>query len=289
MDLTQRLKIISIIICLIASYGCQAGKSNNQLSGNNNVCPDLPQGTLKLKDVKIIPISNQPIKMSDTVRAGENLGYTFDAKVGDKLSWRTSDNVCIWVFTPTNQLLNSVDLPDTGKYLVQVSVPSGTTTFTLEMAIKNMVDSSPIATNSTPNTTASGTSLTQDQAASIVQNWLNAKGKVFAPPFNRQLARQFTTGIRYKEIMETGGTIDWLEANNSYFTYAITRVDDVWGFDNSKRLVEIKLRITEDRTLHNSNASIDPERSGKTTAKYIYYLAQDNGTWKIYDSKKTSD
>jgi hypothetical protein len=293
MNLTQRLKIISIIICLIASYGCQTGKSNSQSSGNNNVCPDLPQGTLDSKDVKAISISNQPAKESGTVRVGQNLGYTFDAKVGDKLSWRTNDNVCVWIFTPTNKPLKSGDLPDAGKYLVQVSVASGTTTFTLEMGIGNTVASSPIAATSqptnTPTTTASGSSLSQDQATSIVQNWLNAKKKVFAPPFDRQLARQLTTGLRYNQIMQPGGSIDWLVANNSYYTYAITRVDNVWAFDNSKSLVEIKLRITEDLTLHNSNGGIDPESSSRTTANYIYYLAQDNGTWKIHDSKKTSD
>jgi len=312
MVLPQRLKVLLVIACLMTGYGCPTGLPNTQISGKgSNTCPDTPQSTLEKKNVKPISISTQFVKESGSVRVGENLGYTFDAKVGDKLSWRTSDNICVWVFTPSNKILKGGELPDNGKYIVQVSVPSGTTTFTLDMGLGNTVAANtPVApTNATPapvapvvtpqqpttnpstqtNVAASGSSLTQDQAVAVVQNWLNSKGRVFAAPFDRQLARQYTTGKRNNQILQSGGSIDWLIENRSYYTYAITRVDNVWAFDNSKSLVEIKLRVTEDLTLHNANGGIDSERSGRTTANYIYYLAQDNGTWKISDSQKTTD
>ena len=315
MGRSQKLKILSVIVCITTLYGCQSGQTNSQLSlKSSTTCPDQPQGTLDPKDVKTVSISTQSVKESGTVRLGQNLAYIFDGKTGEKLSWRTSDNICIWVFAPSTKLLKGGELTENGKHTIQVSVPSGTTTFNLEMGLGNTVavstpvapassspiPSSPVATPSQPNNNAptqsppsnqptSGSSLTQDQAAAIVQNWLNSKGRVFGGPFDRQLARQFTTGIRYNQIMQSGGSIDWLKGNNSYYTYAITRVDNVWAFDNSKSLVEIKLRVTEDLTLHNSNGGVDAERSGKTTANYIYYLAQDNGTWKIHDSRKTSD
>ncbi len=309
MGRSQNLKILSVIVCITTLYSCQSGQPNSQLSlKSSTTCPDQPQGTLDPKDVKTISISTQSVKESGTVRLGQNLAYTFDAKTGDKLSWRTSDNICIWVFAPSTKLLKGGELTENGKHTIQVSVPSGTTTFNLEIGLGNTVaastpvapaPSSSVATPSQPTNTptqspptnqpTSGSSLTQDQAAAIVQTWLNSKGRVFAPPFDRQLARQLTTGIRYNQIMQSGGSIDWLIENKSYYKYAITRVENVWAFDNSKSLVEIKLRVTEDLTLHNSNGGIDPERSGKTTANYIYYLAQDNGMWKIYDSRKTSD
>lgn len=315
MGLSQKLKILSVIVCITSLYSCQSGSSNPQnLLTSSTTCPEQPTGTLDSKDVKPISINNQSFKASDTIGFGQNLGYSFDGKAGDKLSWKTSENICIWVFAPSTKLLKGNELNENGKHIIQISVPSGRTTFTLEMGLGNTVaastpvapvTTSPVATTSQPTNTPvqappttppppvqsnnTGSSLTQDQAAAIVQNWLNAKGRVFAPPFDRQLARQLTTGIRYNQIMQSGGSIDWLRDNNSYYTYAITRVDNVWAFDNSKSLVEIKLRVTEDLTLRNSNGGIDPERSGRTTANYIYYLAQDNGTWKIHDSRKTSD
>jgi hypothetical protein len=314
MGLSQKLKIFLVMACLTTAYGCQAGKSGiaNQLQGtSSNTCPDVA-GTLDPKDVKLISISTQSVKETGTLRAGQNIGYTFDAKTGDKLTWRTAENLCVWVFTPSNKPLKSGDLPDNGKYTIQVSVPSGTTTYTLDMGLGNTVAAAntpvaptiatpaPVAPVVTPqqpttnpptqtNVAASGSSLTQDQAVAVVQNWLNSKGRVFAAPFDRQLARQYTTGKRNNQILQSGGSIDWLIENRSYYTYAITRVDNVWAFDNSKSLVEIKLRVTEDLTLHNANGGIDAERSGRTTANYIYYLAQDNGTWKISDSQKTTD
>ena len=316
---SQKLKILSFIVGITTLYGCQSGQSNPQnSSASSNTCPNQPTGTLDTKDVKPISINTQSFKASDTIGFGQNLGYSFDGKAGDKLSWKTSENICIWVFAPSTKLLKGNELTENGKHTIQVSVPTGRTTFTLEMGLGNTVAAStpvasvttspvttspvatsPIATTSQPtnnlvqppptNQPTSGSSLNQDQAAAIVQTWLNSKGRVFAPPFDRQLARQLTTGTRYNQIMQSGGSIDWLKDNNSYYTYAITRVDNVWAFDNSKSLVEIKLRVTEDITLHNSNGGVDAERSGKTTANYIYYLAQDNGTWKIHDSRKTSD
>ncbi len=309
MGRSQKLKILSVIVCITSLYGCQSGQSNPQNSStSSNTCPEQPTGNLDKKDVKPISISTQSVKASDTIGFGQNLGYSFDGKAGDKLSWKTSENICIWVFAPSTKLLKGNELTENGKHIIQVSVPIGRTTFTLEMGLGNTVaastpvvpvTTSPVATTSQPTNTpvqpsptnqpTSGSSLNQDQAAAIVQTWLNSKGRVFAPPFDRQLARQLTTGTRYNQIMQSGGSIDWLRDNNSYYTYAITRVENVWAFDNSKSLVEIKLRVTEDLTLHNSSGGIDAERSGRTTANYIYYLAQDNGTWKIHDSKKTSD
>jgi ARC6-like, IMS domain len=304
----QIWKNLAVIACLVTGYGCQGGQAitNSLLPGpSSDTCSDMPQGKLDAKDVKKISLGTQPVRESKTIRVGQNLAYNFDAKAGDKLSWRTSENICVWVFAPDTKLLKGSDLPINGNYTVQVSVPKGTTTFTLEMGLGNTLQATNSSTASISSTSqpssiqtqptqttvasASSSSLSQAQATSIVQNWLNSKGRVFGRPFDRQLADQYTTGLRYKQITQPGGSIDWLIANNSYYTYAITRVDNVWAFNISRNSAEIKLRVTEDLTLHNSNGGIDPERSGSTTANYIYYLTQDNGIWKIHDSRKIID
>ena len=310
MGRSQNLKILSVIVCITTLYSCQSGQQNSQLSlKSSTTCPDQPQGTLDPKDVKTISISTQSVKESGTVRLGQNLGYTFDAKTGDKLSWRTSDNICIWVFAPSTKLLKGGELTENGKHTIQVSVPSGTTTFNLEMGLENTVaaantpvatpsvSSSPVATtppqqNNTPTQSpptsqpTSGSSLSQDQAVAIVQNWLNSKGRVFGGPFDKQLARQFTTGSLYYDIAEKpNGSIDWLKNNNSYYTYSLSRVDNVWTFNNSGSNPTIKVRITEDRNLYGASGNIDYDKSGRKTANYIYYFSKENDGWKINDYK----
>jgi hypothetical protein len=310
MGLSQNLKILSVIVCITTLYSCQSGQSNPQSSlTSSTTCPDKPPGTLDPKDVKPISINNQSFKASDTIKFGQNLGYSFDGKTGEKLSWRTNENICIWVFAPSTKLLKGGDLTENGKHTIQVSVPSGTTTFTLEMGLGNTVaastpvapapssqtPNSPVATPSQPTNTPTptqapptnqptGSSLTQDQATAIVQNWLNAKGRVFGGPFDKQLARQYTTGSLYYDIAEKpNGSIDWLRNNNSYYTYSLSRVDNVWTFNNSANNPTIKVRITEDRTLYGASGNIDYDKSGRKTANYVYYFSKENDGWKIND------
>jgi hypothetical protein len=310
MGLSQKLKILSVIVCITSLYSCQSGSSNPQnLLTSSNTCPDQPTGTLDSKDVKPISINNQSFKASDTIGFGQNLGYSFDGKAGDKLSWKTSENICIWVFAPSTKLLKGNELTENGKHIIQVSVPTGRTTFTLEMGLGNTVaastpvvpvTTSPVATTSQPannpvqptptntvppvQSNSTGSSLTQDQAVGIVQGWLNSKGQIFGRPFNRQLARQFTTGSLYYDIAEKpNGSIDWLRNNNSYYTYSLSRVDNVWAFDNSGSNPTLKVKITEDRTLYSASGNIDYDKSGRKTANYVYYFSRDNNGWKIND------
>jgi len=148
-----------------------------------------------------------------------------------------------------------------------------------------------ISSTATPNpptfpiTSALGKSdLSQDQAVAILENWLNSKSRVFAPPYDKQLAKKFTTGSLYYHIAEkTNGSIDWLRNNNSYFKYSLSRIDNVLEFNNLWSNPTLKVRITEDRTLYSANGSIDHPRSGKKTANYTYYFAKEDDGWKISD------
>jgi hypothetical protein len=288
----QILKNLIVLTCLATSYGCQNSQViTSQPGSHSDTCTDMPQGKLDAKDVKKISLESNSAKESGTVKAGQNLAYSFDAKTGNKLSWRTSENICVWVFSPDTKLLKGSDLPSNGNYTVQVSAPKGITTFTLEMGLGNTLANNNSPTPSTPipqsstNAIAVSTSsrLTQDRAALLVQNWLSMKGRIFGPPFDRQLVSQYMTGLLYRETM---GSIDWLVSNSSYYTYASARVDNVWAFNNYGNSAAIKVRVTQDLTLHNPNGGIDPQRSGITTDNYVFYLTQENGAWKMYDRKK---
>ncbi|BAY99822.1 hypothetical protein NIES37_38050 [Tolypothrix tenuis PCC 7101] len=101
-------------------------------------CSDKPIGYLDSKNVKPLQISSKTVTETGQIRADQYLAYTFEAKSGQKLSYQTNDNICVWVYAPDNQLITTKDLSQSGKYIIQVSTPQGSTTFSLAMNLQNM-------------------------------------------------------------------------------------------------------------------------------------------------------
>ncbi len=302
------VKLLSIWIALLVISGCGAlPQSSNQSS---NVCPNQPPGSLDAKNVKLISLDSSTLKESGQAIAGESIAYAFEAKSGQKLTYQPKNNICVWIYTPDNQLLSSselspnvkyADLPLNGKYILQVSAPKGSTTFVLEMSLGTLqasatATSSPISSptatpTSTPSSSSASTStaaadLTQEQALEIVKNWFNAKPRVFAPPFDTSLLEKYTTGKYREDRIKPDGSINWLRQNNSYYTYTYFRINRINSFSNLGERPTMQLNISEELYLHGSEGGIDKERSGESTDNYIYIFEKENGVWKIYEYKK---
>ncbi|MEK0178410.1 ARC6/PARC6 family protein [Microcoleus anatoxicus] len=290
-----------LYLVLIIIGGCSAASSNPNYNsgfvGNN--CPEKPSSTLDSKDVKAISIATSgTTKESGQLNGGKSLGYTFEAQSGQKLSYQTKDDICIWIFTQDLTLLSNTDLPKSGKYTIQVAAPKGSTTFNLEMSLGTLQTSaSPVSPNpqttpnNTPNTPSSNSNssnnsnssgLTQDQASQLIANWLNSKAQIFSPPFDRQLVANYTTGPLYTDITKPGGSIDWLKNNSSRYDYRNSRITQVLSFDNSGSQPAMKVEIYEERTLYGPRG-IDSNQSGSSTRNYMYFFVSENGSWKIYD------
>ncbi|MEC4817937.1 MAG: hypothetical protein SAK29_32395 [Scytonema sp. PMC 1069.18] len=127
-------RILLFLILLIIS-GCNSSSSNiNQITGSDvDKCPEKPEAVLDAKDVKTINLSTQKITESGIVNQQKSVGYTFSGQVGQKLVYQTSQDICISVYTPDNQILNSGVLPIDGKYIIQISIHKGSMTFDLAM------------------------------------------------------------------------------------------------------------------------------------------------------------
>jgi hypothetical protein len=143
----------ALLILCFAMYGCSplATTQNQALNSvgsitDANICPKQPTGTLNQSDVKAIALTTTEINETGQIRAGQSFGYVFDAKAKQKLTFSTKENLCLYVFTPNNQLLNGSELPDSGKYTIQVAIPSGSTTFNLAMKL----NSEEVAINTPP-------------------------------------------------------------------------------------------------------------------------------------------
>ncbi|WP_152591962.1 hypothetical protein [Nostoc sphaeroides] len=138
-------RLTSLIFFLITA--CSQNSSQTILSQ----CPSKAQATLENRNVKPISLSNQTINESGIVNSNKSIGYSFEAKSGQKLSYKTNQDICIWIYTPDNQILNSGVLPMGGKYTIQISAIRGNTTFDLAMILENIteVSNSPFSTEST--------------------------------------------------------------------------------------------------------------------------------------------
>jgi serine/threonine-protein kinase len=143
---------------------------------------------------------------------------------------------------------------------------------------------SPPASFSEPSVSPSVMSISQSEAINLVQRWLEAKKVMFAPPYNREIADEITTGVMYEKTAGFDGSINWLQNNNAYYRYGLIRIDGVDRFVERGDRAEIQLRITEDRTLV-KNGRVDPEQTDFKTRPVIYYLELVNGTWKIADNQ----
>jgi ARC6-like, IMS domain len=264
-------------------WSCTVQQPSNPVSGGE--CPDKPTNALEAKNVETISVSNAVLPLSGNAHAGKDIGYSFEAQTGQKLSYQTQDNLCIWVVAPDTKVVTGGNLPQTGKYTLQVSVPTGAKTFKLDVTLGNLISTPPsttpdLATSPAPDSTTS--SLDQATAVQLINDWLNAKSKIFAAPFDRNLVSQYATGPLRNDITKTNGSIDWLQNNDSYYRYNDVKVSNVSNFSSSGTRPSIQLTIYEDRVLQGPRG-VDSAQSGVSTKSFTYYFEQENGAWKIYD------
>jgi len=283
-------KLIAYLNILIL-YGCNA-PGNLFPSSSSTDCPEKPLVTLNANDVQEISLDQQAITKSGQANANKSIGYKFAAKSGQKLSYKASSGVCVWVYSPNIQLISGGILPEDGNYIIQVSAPQGLKTFDLEMSLGVLeasatpTNSSSSLTTSTPSfthTTAPENILSRPQAIKIVNQWLKAKPRIFAPPFDTDLVGDLTTGKLYQAMTSPNpenGRIAWLRSKGAYYTYARSEITNVISFSNSDNQPYIKVRVFEELYLH-ANNRIDPENSGLHHGNFIYFFANDNEVWKI--------
>lgn len=133
-----------------------------------------------------------------------------------------------------------------------------------------------------PETPIATNSISQVEAVALVNQWLEAKKVMFAPPYNRQPAIELTTGNLYQNTIKTNGSIDWLEKHNARYQYRVQKIEGVDRFIINGDRATLAVRVTEDLTYF-ENEQIDPNKSGSETLRVSYDLQLVEGQWKISD------
>ncbi|BAY80460.1 hypothetical protein NIES25_69480 (plasmid) [Nostoc linckia NIES-25] len=150
-----RIYILTTLIFLLITACSQ---NSNQTDVTSSECPKKAQSILDNSNVKIISLSDKTINESAIVNSNKSIGYSFEGKADQKLSYKTNQDICIWIYTPDNQILNSGVLPMNGKYTIQISALRGNTTFDLAMNLETITEvSNSLTTTVSP---ASVTTLT---------------------------------------------------------------------------------------------------------------------------------
>lgn len=144
--------------------------------------------------------------------------------------------------------------------------------------------SSNSATSSNSSSDTS-TTITETQAVNLISNWFKAKEKIFAPPFDRQLAAELTTGVLYYDITKPGGSIDWLRSENAFYRFGVRKVEPTGLFAANGSQATIEVVVTEELSLY-VNGKQDNTQSGFNTRRVRYSLKFANNKWKIEDYKK---
>jgi serine/threonine-protein kinase len=137
----------------------------------------------------------------------------------------------------------------------------------------------PLATNYCENYISEAPNITLGQASDLIGKWLEAKQKIFAPPFDRQLLAKMTTGILYADTVKA---MDNLTNSNSQYRYGVQKVESVERFAASGNKATIEVRVTEDATVYR-NDRVDS--SSFNTKLVRYTLEYWDGIWKIADSQ----
>lgn len=277
------MKKILACFLIFTTFSFQA--CTNQLGTNaSGECPETPETTLTKKNVQEVKLTSEMTKNSGMASKNKAVGFAFEGKQGQKLTYKTNENICVWVYTPDNDLLNGVVLPKNGKYTIQIATSQGSTSFELAMGLDVADSSVNTATNSSSinsSNSSPSSSLSQEEAVNLIKSWQRAKRQIFARPFNRNLGAEILTGEAYsKNISNYDSSMNWLQNNNAYYTYGLQEVDKIVNFISSGNQATIEVVTSEERTFC-VNGRPKRENTVFDKSRVSYNLQFDQGKWKI--------
>lgn len=155
-------------------------------------------------------------------------------------------------------------------------------TITETVQAKTLIDHHSLSLQQSVNETQIAQStnpISLGQAADLITQWLTAKSRIFAPPFDLQLVSQLTTGTLYNDTLKA---IDFLRNNDAFYQYGVQKVESVERFAASGNKATIEVKVTEDTTLYKRGQILE---SSFNTKLVRYNLENWDGIWKIANSQ----
>lgn len=288
-----------LIVLLLFLASCGEWSSLDSSIGkaaNGQACSDKP-GVLIEENVKDISIvKGKPWSTSESLTKGQDIGYVFTAQAGQTLAYDVEGS-CAWLLLARNLAsVGDTELPETGRYILQVSTTESSTTIGVQLGLdlskatnnNDLSASPPVSTSEEPKPPKRSSSgdadsesqFNEDQATRLVQEYLEAKPELFAPPFNRDLLAKLMTGTRYEDAIRS---MRWLQDKNARYLYKTSRIKQQNSFQLSNGKASINVLIVEDRVLY-INETVNRQFTTfglKEEWFSVYFISTDDGNWKI--------
>ncbi|MBV5261876.1 hypothetical protein FLX56_26030 [Synechococcus moorigangaii CMS01] len=177
---------------------------------NTGDCPTKPATKLDPNNVKSINLTEAATIESGIIRQGTAVGYSFEAESGQKINYETDDEICVWVYSPDNQLLTSKDLPKTGTYLIQATILQGSQTFDLEMSL-DVVQ----ARISTPTPTPTPVQPTRPSADEFIRDhYMNLNNRRYSETWERLSPNFQQKAVSYSEYRKWWNSVREIKIGN---------------------------------------------------------------------------
>ena len=153
----------------------------------------------------------------------------------------------------------------------------------LEKVCKLKTQESDRLLNSTPRPSKM---MSNQQATSLIKGWLKAKQRIFAPPYDLNLASQLTVDPLYQDLSSQDGSVSWLKNNNSYYQYGTQDVESIKSISLGDNLLVISAYILESNSL-TTNKSVVKKTKGVERSLVRYEFIRTNNQWKLKDYRST--
>ena len=271
--------LLTAIAGLLCSCNPNSQLSENPISNTeitSSDCPESPSGTLS--ESTSLDLKQQSIQTNGKVKRGEDIGFVFQGKKGKNLRYSWTGNICIWVYAPDNSLLVDDKLQVDGPYTMHVASQKRSTDYEIILEFSK-VDSIVPSTDLIANNSSGTTELSA--VLDTIENYLESKPQIFAPPFNTSLVEKNLTGKRYNKAIES---MQWLSDNNAYYTYDVIRIDKIKDFSVTENKATLYVTLTQHLTLYLNGKVERLHSTDKPKARdYYFTMEKNNGIWKISD------
>jgi len=145
------MKKIKIYYCLILLTSPLIASCNStNLSNSITQCPSEPNSTLRSENIEFVSLVNNELTQLSGAATQDSMGYQFIAAAGQTVEYKTNQELCIWLYAPDNQLVQSKTLPLDGNYIIQISSPKKRQEFELSLGLD--VDTASKQSSKTPAT-----------------------------------------------------------------------------------------------------------------------------------------
>ncbi len=196
-------------------------------------------------------------------------------------------------YTPQTYIPQQTQLPaqnnNKSAVIIGGGMVAGAVIFsTMLMISQNSKTSVSIA--NTPTQSSNNGAISQDEAKKLIEKWMQAKQRMFAPPYDQELGSQLAMGKTYTDKVRgpsSDGTpyssLEWLRQYGFQYKYGVQNIENVTRFESTADQASIELQILEDARLYDKKGVLQPKRSGMERKTVRFILRKNNGVFKISD------